>query len=143
MSYNNVASMDISRNTKLTSLTCDNNILTGLDISNNTSITSLKCTKNKISTIYVWDIDYAEGNSRFRKDASAKWAIHNTLSNSNNKFLQCSIYPIPSNRYIFIDTESKSTCIATNKNRSNRFRGFNDGFSFTKRNKSASNFNNF
>ncbi len=106
MSYNNVESMDISRNTKLTSLTCDNNKLTGLDISNNTSITYLKCTNNNISTIYVWDIDYAEGNSSFRKDAAAKWAIHGTLSNSNNKFLQCSIYPIPSNRYFFIDTET-------------------------------------
>jgi len=104
MSYNSVVEMDVSKNTKLTSLSCDNNKLTSLDVSKNTSLTSLKCKNNSIATIYVWDIDYAESNTRFRKDASAVWGLHEVLKLNEDNLFQSIIYPIPSRNFIIIES---------------------------------------
>jgi len=106
MSYNNVKEMDISRNTKLKTLTCKNNGMTSLDISNNVDITSLSCTGNNLDKIYVWDIAYAEGNSSFSKDASATWAIHETLKNDFIDLFKVKMYPVPFRDFVIIESDS-------------------------------------
>ena len=51
--YNNLTSLDISKNTKLTVLHCESNLLTSLDISNNTDLTELQCGNNKLTELDV------------------------------------------------------------------------------------------
>ena len=45
--------MDVSKNTALTILDCDNNQLTALDVSKNTSLRELVCAKNRLTTLDV------------------------------------------------------------------------------------------
>lgn len=50
---NNLTSLDISKNTKLTGLYCGNNQLTTLDVSQNTALTNIYCENNKIASLDV------------------------------------------------------------------------------------------
>ncbi|WP_379966480.1 T9SS type A sorting domain-containing protein [Epilithonimonas sp. UC225_85] len=50
---NNLTSLDISKNTKLTGLYCGNNQLTTLDVSRNTALTNIYCENNKIISLDV------------------------------------------------------------------------------------------
>jgi len=57
-------------------LDCSNNELDELDISNNTLLTGLQCQQNELlNCIQVWDVDYAESNSDFYKDEGAVWSL--------------------------------------------------------------------
>ena len=51
MSYNNLSSIDLSKNTSLTSLYLDSNKLSSIDLSKNTNLTSLGLRSNKLSSI--------------------------------------------------------------------------------------------
>ena len=52
--YNNqLTALDVSKNTTLTNLDCNNNQLTALDVSKNTALTSLECVYNQLTTLDV------------------------------------------------------------------------------------------
>ena len=48
---NQVQTLDVSQNTNLTSLTCDDNMMTDLVLGNNTNLTDLSCSVNLLSTL--------------------------------------------------------------------------------------------
>jgi Leucine-rich repeat (LRR) protein len=50
---NNLTSLDVSNNTKLKSLHCNNNSITSLDVSNNSMLTSLHCSFNALTNLDV------------------------------------------------------------------------------------------
>ena len=52
-SYNNLTTLDVSKNTQLTKLTCTNNQLTTLDVSKNTALETLFCSDNSLTTLDV------------------------------------------------------------------------------------------
>ena len=52
-SYNQVASLDVSRNINLTTLFCRNNQLTSLDISKNLALFSFSCENNQLTSLDV------------------------------------------------------------------------------------------
>ena len=51
--WNNLTTLDVSKNTALTHLNCSENDLTALDFSLNTALTKLDCTKNILTTLEV------------------------------------------------------------------------------------------
>ena len=51
--YNQLTSLDVSRNTALTYLDCNNNQLTELDVSRNTALTELDCSGNPLTTLDI------------------------------------------------------------------------------------------
>ena len=51
--YNQLTSLDVSRNTALTKLDCNNNSLTTLDVSNCTALTKLDCYGNQLTSLDV------------------------------------------------------------------------------------------
>lgn len=51
--YNNLTSLDVSKNTALTALVCDHNQLTSLDVSKNIAITYLYCDSNQLTSLDV------------------------------------------------------------------------------------------
>ena len=51
--YNQLTSLDVSRNTALTYLDCDDNLLTSLDVSRNTALTYLSCAVNELTSLDV------------------------------------------------------------------------------------------
>ena len=52
-SYNQLTSLDLSRNTALTELRCDYNQLPSLDVSRNTALTALYCNNNQLTALDV------------------------------------------------------------------------------------------
>ncbi len=52
-SYNQLTSLDVSKNTVLTDLWCNNNQLTSLDVSKNTALTLLWCNNNQLTSLDV------------------------------------------------------------------------------------------
>ena len=50
-SYNQLKSLDLSKNTTLTNLNCIDNQLTSLDVSKNTALTSLSCSDNQLKSL--------------------------------------------------------------------------------------------
>ena len=50
-SDNQLTSLDVSKNTALTSLSCSENQLTSLDVSKNTSLTDLECFNNQLTSL--------------------------------------------------------------------------------------------
>ena len=52
-SYNQLTSLDVSRNTALTELRCDYNQLPSLDVSRNTALTALYCNNNQLTALDV------------------------------------------------------------------------------------------
>ena len=50
---NHVQYLDVTKNTKLTSLNCQHNSLTSLDVSKNTKLTDLNCLNNPLQTLYI------------------------------------------------------------------------------------------
>ena len=78
--YNQLPSLDVSRNTALTALYCNNNQLTELDVRQNTALTGLWCYDNQLTTLDVsantaltW-LDCAS-NSLTTLDVSANTAL--------------------------------------------------------------------
>ena len=51
--YNQLTSLDVSKNTALTDLHCGDNQLTALDVSKNISLTDLDCDKNQLTSLDV------------------------------------------------------------------------------------------
>ena len=51
--FNELLTLDVSKNTALTNLECRNNELSTLDVSKNTALTGLSCMSNKLSTLNV------------------------------------------------------------------------------------------
>ncbi len=51
--WNQLTSLDVSKNTALTWLYCDGNQLTSLDVSNNTSLEELYCSYNQLTSLDV------------------------------------------------------------------------------------------
>ena len=51
--YGNLTAIDVSHNTELTSLSCQDNRLSSLDVSNNTKLTKLICFRNRLSSLIV------------------------------------------------------------------------------------------
>ena len=51
--YNQLTSLDVSRNTALTYLDCDDNLLPSLDVSRNTALTYLSCAVNELTSLDV------------------------------------------------------------------------------------------
>ena len=51
--YNNLSSLDLSENKKLTSLYCNKNQLTSLDVSGNTTLTGLSCGSNQLTSLDI------------------------------------------------------------------------------------------
>ena len=51
--YNQLTSLDVSRNTALTYLDCDDNLLPSLDVSRNTALTTLYCSDNQLPSLDV------------------------------------------------------------------------------------------
>ena len=51
--YNQLTSLDVSRNTALTYLDCDDNLLPSLDVSRNTALTYLDCNNNQLTELDV------------------------------------------------------------------------------------------
>ena len=52
-SYNQLTSLDLSKNTQLGSLACSNNQLTSLDLSKNTQLSTLYCNNNQLTSLDV------------------------------------------------------------------------------------------
>ena len=52
-SWNELTSLDVSKNTALTELVCDYNQLTALDVSKNTALTHLECNNNQLTSLDV------------------------------------------------------------------------------------------
>lgn len=50
---NQLTSLDVSKNTKMTFLNCSENQLTSLDVSTNTTLTSLSCHNNQLTSLDV------------------------------------------------------------------------------------------
>lgn len=50
---NNLATLDLSKNTALQSILCDRNQLIALDVSKNTALTNLSCTNNRLTSLDV------------------------------------------------------------------------------------------
>jgi hypothetical protein len=51
--YNQLASLDVSKNTKLYAIYCNNNLLTSLDVSKNTLLSTLFCNYNQLTSLNV------------------------------------------------------------------------------------------
>ena len=51
--YNQLTTLDVSKNTTLTNLDCSGNQLTALDVSKNTELTSLECYNNQLTALDV------------------------------------------------------------------------------------------
>ena len=52
-SWNRITAIDLSANTRLRTLYCDNNLLTSLDLSNCTDFKNLSCNNNKLASLNV------------------------------------------------------------------------------------------
>ena len=73
--------------TGITSLYCQNNLLTQLDISNNTALINLKCINNpNLSCIQVWDTSYANANFTVI-DSSIDATMHFSLDCSGSNVI--------------------------------------------------------
>ena len=129
---NQLTSLDVSNNIALTILDCNNNQLTGLlDLSNNSALTKLQCQVNKIEIlnikngnndnvtlfnalnnpdlycIVVDDISYSTTNWT-NIDPASTFVNNETdcdaLSLVDNNFeLEVTIYPNPTDNYLFIE----------------------------------------
>ncbi|OEK06035.1 hypothetical protein A8C32_18540 [Flavivirga aquatica] len=53
--YNQLTSLDVSNNTRLISLRCENNLIVNLDVSKNTNLNVLTCENNQITTLNISD----------------------------------------------------------------------------------------
>jgi Leucine-rich repeat (LRR) protein len=51
--YNQLTSLDVSKNTALTGLMCENNQLTSIDVSKNTALFVLHCNNNQLTSLDV------------------------------------------------------------------------------------------
>ena len=81
-SYNQLKSLDVSKNTVLTYLGCHENQLTSLDVSKNTALTYLSCSGNQLKSLdlskntALFEL-YCDGN-KFDCDAlKSKYGIEN------------------------------------------------------------------
>ncbi len=87
--FNNpITTMDLSKNTKLKTLTCSSNELTQLDVSNNTSLTYLSCASNSLTALDVskntlLEDLYCYSNSLTSLDVSKNTLLDTLYCNSN------------------------------------------------------------
>jgi Leucine-rich repeat (LRR) protein len=85
---NRLTALDVSKNTSLTSLTCDGNKLTALDVSHNTALKLLNCNNNRLTALEVSKNTSltsltCDGNKLTALDVSHNTAL-NSLDCSNN-----------------------------------------------------------
>jgi len=88
--HNQLTSLDVSQNTALTYLNCGNNLLTSLDVSNNTALTTLHCYPNQLTSLDVsqntaLEYLFCDNNQLTSLDISNNTALE-YLSCYNNKF---------------------------------------------------------
>ena len=130
-SNNLLTSLDVSNNTALTEFRCANNLLTSLDVSNNPALTNLVCSFNQLTSLDVRNGNNSiieEFDSTFNSDLicifvdDASYSTTNwTDIGSNSTFveneaecealrigdnafeLDVSIYPNPTDNYLFIE----------------------------------------
>ena len=69
--YGKLNSLDVSNNTLLTKLDCNNNLLTSLDLSNNTALTIINCSYNQLTSL-----DVSNNNALLHIDCSLN-QLHN------------------------------------------------------------------
>ena len=129
--FNQLTSLDVSANPALTALTCYTNQLTSLDVSSNNALTELYCFNNQLTSldvrngnnisigvfnatnnpnltcIFVDDTAYSTANWTGIDPASTfvnNEAECEALSLGDNAFeLDVSIYPNPTDNYLFIE----------------------------------------
>jgi Leucine-rich repeat (LRR) protein len=108
--FNQLTSLDVSNNNALTELYCFNNQLTSLDVrnGNNISIGVFNATNNpNLTCIFVDDTAYSTANWTGIDPASTfvnNEAECEALSLGDNAFeLDVSIYPNPTDNYLFIE----------------------------------------
>ena len=79
--HGNLTAIDVSHNTELTSLSCQDNRLSSLDVSNNTKLTKLICFRNRLSSLIVV-------NNVLLKELNCYGNNLNTLDVSQNMWLE-------------------------------------------------------
>ena len=87
--YNNLSSLDVSRNTALIYLHCYGNNLSSLDVSKNTALAELFCNGNNLSSLDVskntaLTMLYCDGNNLSSLDVSKNTALTWLLCGENN-----------------------------------------------------------
>ena len=86
--YNQLTSLDVSKNTALTELSCEGNQLTSLDVSKNTALTKLYCNGNQLTSLDVsnntalTDLE-CSGNQLTSLDVSNNTALTDLECNGN------------------------------------------------------------
>ncbi len=83
-----LTALDVSKNTALTNLYCDNNQITTLDVANNTALATLNCVANKLTSLDVSKNTaltnlYCNGNSFTALDVSKNIALKDLRCNYN------------------------------------------------------------
>ena len=89
--YNQLTSLDVSKNTCLTMLSCNNNQLTSLDLSNNETLFQVFCHNNQLTSLNISKTPlynlWCDNNQLTRLDMSNKTQI-SSLSCTNNKLTE-------------------------------------------------------
>ena len=117
--YNQLTTLDVSKNTTLTNLDCYNNQLTALDVSKNTALTSLECYNNQLTALDVskntaltlLECDY---NQLTTLDVSKNTTLTN-LDCSNNQLTALDVSKNTALTYLSC-TDNKLTTLDISKN---------------------------
>ena len=117
--YNQLTTLDVSKNTTLTKLDCYNNQLTALDVSKNTALTSLECYNNQLTALDVskntaltlLECDY---NQLTTLDVSKNTTLTN-LDCSNNQLTALDVSKNTALTYLSC-TDNKLTTLDISKN---------------------------
>lgn len=88
-SFNNITTLDVSKNTMLESLFCNSNSLTTLDVSKNTWLTYLDCDRNNLTTLDVRNCTrltylYCQSNNLTAIDVRRNTQLVQLCCSSNN-----------------------------------------------------------
>jgi len=100
--YNRFSTVDLSNNPQLSYLDVSWGRVTSLDVTKNPKLTYLDVSGNTgLSSICVFDTNYAKTNPKFKKDATQKWTQNCTVTGIANEELETNsyeqaIYPNPS-----------------------------------------------
>ena len=88
---NKLTSLDVSKNTKLTSLYCNNNQLTALDVSKNTELTVLNCANNRLTALDLSkNTELTHLNCSYNKLTALDVSKTNLGNSSSSDSLYCS-----------------------------------------------------
>jgi hypothetical protein len=99
--YNPINTFDLSNNPNLTYIDAGWSRITSLDVSKNPKLAYLDVRGNTdLSSICVFDTNYAKSNLKFKKDATQKWTQNCTVTGISSEELETNsyeqtIYPNP------------------------------------------------